>query len=182
MNKKIKQLLCAATVSVLSFTSQAAFLMPPSDVTVNAGDSFAVDVQVDLDSSEVLTGLGFNLDLTDAANISLDSVDLAAWLDADPFADVSGSVDPAGPVISDDIYTIATLNFTAGAAGSGTVDLTGADGGFFLGLFFDDFSYQDVDTSFNVTVNPVPESGTASLAALAMMMVFWRRKVKRQQN
>lgn len=179
MNLKFKHLLIILTVSLFSFTSRAAFIVPPAPLTVDAGESFTVDVNLQLDSTETLTGFGFDLDLTDAANIVFDSVDFPTWLVEDSFGQISGAVDFLSPAISGpDTVTIASLNFTAGAAGSSVIDFTGSDGGFFLGLFFDDFSYQDIDTSFNVTVNAVPETGTASLAALAMVMAFWRRKTK----
>lgn len=177
MKKFYQKCLFICSLLLVSQSSYAGLILSTNNVTVTQGESFSLDLILQLDAGQTFTGFGLNLDFTNATNIELDTIDYPSWLIEDSLNDISGSVDFFGPIISGpNEFTLATLNFTALNAGSAELLITGADGGIFEGLFYDDFSFEDVDLTLNTQVTSVAEPGSIGLIFFAMIALLFMHK------
>lgn len=174
----------AALVFVLQSTLVSATIITDLELEFSAiddvviGESFDVDVFMDIaDDSELVT-FGFNF--TDLfTNVLFDGFSVADWMIADDLNDVGGLAFPFGP--NGDNVHVATLHFTAvstGQASNGAYgELFENGGGAYFYNFIDDAVY-DMSLSGSFDVNVVPEPSSLALMLLGVFGLARLRATK----
>ena len=172
-------LACFSVVPAMAIPMASLNLLD-SDIAI--GESFDVEVWIDGDNiGQELLGFGFDVSIDDGTYFSYDGYLMGAGFDDDSMMgfnphDVGGS---AFPGIGDDDVLLATLSFTALAAGTDTLTALGPYDFGFSGLFYE-FDGFDISASLDITVGtaPVPEPATLLLlgTGLVGMGVFGRKK------
>lgn len=182
--KTLRQLACSAALLGCALAAQAAgtLVITPADTTVAPGNSFAVQVRGSGFTDNVVGG-GFNLRF-DPGVLSLlsVSVDTVVW----EFASSNGQIDNTAGTLADvyfnsfraqlptGSFNVATLQFSALAAGSSAVQLSASP----TFPFADDLGAV-IDVAFQgagVTVSAVPEPASAALWALGLLGVAGLRQ------
>lgn len=163
-----------------------SLVLAPSSTSVEAGDSFSVQVR-GAAFAEFVVGGGFSLAF-DPALLNLDSVviNTAVW----EFAPGTGTIDNAAGTLTDAFFNTfaavqptgdflaATLNFSAMAPGAGTLTLLPS------ALFpFADSTANVISVSFgsaDVTVTAVPEPATwlSMGLGLTLLPLLRRRRAR----
>lgn len=183
--KSLTTFLCSL---IFCLNANAGLILSDNNTQVEAGDSVVFDLILDLNAGSTFTGFGLNLDLSQASNLNLVNTEYASWLIPDDpqfsLTDMGGLVDFTAPAISGPgQYTLATLSFEALSSGSAQIGLIGSDGGMFEGVFYDDFSYEDIALSYNVQVNAVPEPGSIGAFMMGLLLLtFTLKKARKQKN
>jgi len=136
---------------------------------VMVGESFDVDVFLDIAPGTELTTFGFDFDNA-LTQLSFDGFSMPAWITPDVLNDVGGLAELFGP--SGSSIQIATLQFTALSVGSATVSAYGelfdnGGGAYFYDYISGELIDGSIDGSFDVNV--VPEPSTLVL----MLLSFW---------
>jgi hypothetical protein len=183
-NKRLVSLL-ASLVIVMQSSLVSATLMDyelefssVDDVVV--GESFDVDVYLDISPETELITFGFNFDNV-FTHLSFDGFTTPAWIASDVLNDVSGLADVFGPN-GDDIQ-IATLHFTALSAGTENVSAYGeffenGGGAYFYNFIDDSFVDGSVGGSFNVNTK-VPEPSSLAIMLLGVFGLARMRAINK---
>jgi hypothetical protein len=187
VRKMQKILLKITTVALLwcTFWVYPAQAIPTAslkllDSDIFVGDTFNVQVWADGDGiGQEFLSFGFDIIESGSGVLSFNSYTLNPLFDDDSFftsLDVAGSTFEGIP---DDDVLLATLNYTALAAGSGMIRIEGfpLDTGMsFAGLYyiFSEFNIDD-EITLNVS-NPVPEPTTIILFGLGLIGLGMSRK------
>lgn len=171
------------TVQASTFT-----LVRSSNNELHPGDSFDVELQLQMDSGDYLTGYGLDLELP--ATLKLKQTKYPNWAIQDSLQQISASVDVAKTVNAK--VTLATLTLEATQAGQHTLKTKGADL-INSGAFINDSSHQfaglALDSSLAIQVKEADSgssggdsgsSGGGSMGywtmALALLLLKRKRK------
>lgn len=183
---KFKTLLAALLTGACLAAQATTLTLTPSTTTVNAGDSFQVDLVVsDLGSGTDLGAfdvqLNFDASLLKLVSYSLGSslgdlslleaLDLSSGLlSAGSFnlAEVSLLAELLGQA---DSFTLATLSFSALDAGSSTLSLSNVT----LGDAYGDALSSSLESA-TVTANAVPEPASLALLATGLGLLLLTRR------
>lgn len=170
-NKRLVSLLAGLAIVIQANFASAGLIADyelefSSVAPVGVGQSFEVDVYLDIATDSELTTFGFNFENA-FTNISFDGFTTPDWIFADNFNDVGGVADIFGP--NGDSIQIATLHFTALSEGTENVAVYGEffenGGGAQFYNFVEDRPYDgSVGGSFTVSV-PEPSSFALMLIA-----------------
>ena len=160
------------------------------DNNIYIGERFDVQVWVDGDDIGLdLLSFAFDVSTSDSTFI-YDSYAVGTGFDDDsPWVppEIAGS---AFPAITDNNCLLATLSFTAIAAGTGSVETLGMTDNMFYGLAYeiDPFTtgWYDINDSLDVTINsspvsPIPEPATMLLFGTGMAG-FWGSRIIRKKK
>ena len=180
MKNKAMMFVILASI-LLGFTARASagvieLELVPTEILV--GDSFDVTVRANGEGlGEELLAFGFNV-LFESDLLALNGFTVAADFDdfSDPFSPINVAGD-AFPGIATNSVLLATLSFSALAAGPTSFGIEGADGGFFLGLFYE-FSTFDISSQREITIQEsvaIPEPSTALLMTIALGLAGFAR-------
>lgn len=166
--------------------AQAAgsLVITPADSTVNSGDSFAVQVRGSGFTDNVVGG-GFNLGFDPAVlALSSVSVDTGVW----EFVSSNGSTDnllgtladvyfnSVAAVLPTGDFAIATLQFTALAVGSSTLQLTASPSFPFANDLAEVIAVDYGAAGMNVTAVPEPQTWALWLAGMGALGRLVRRR------
>ena len=151
------------------------------DSNIVVGDNFNVEVRVDGQGiGEDLLGFGFDVAVGGTA-CSYTGYQMGSGFDdiSDPFNtnNVTGMVIPG---ISDDDVLLATLFFSADAAGNGLLSISGPYDGFFYGLFYEE-SGIGISAETNIVISEmgpsaVPVPAPILLLGTGLIGITWTRR------
>lgn len=161
-----------------------------SDSFIEVGETFTVDVVMKGFTSDFdLYSYAFDVDPFETlGHVSHVGTEIPAWgtdlggfdVNVDVFPELTGGAD----------ITLATLNFQAITVGLDTLSLLGNDG-LDTGIFYGDYSNDPVfgedgyfavnDSSFQISVQAVPEPSTYSMIGMAVLFlgIVKRKRAKR---
>jgi hypothetical protein len=165
------------TLFIAAQSQAVSITLSVLDSSITVGETFGVEVLVDGGGiGEALLAFGFDV-VTPETYFSYTGYTIGPdFTDAsDPFNPIN--VAGVGFAPTDDVL-LATLDFTAIAAGTDPLDVDGAFDGLFYGLFYE-FSSADIFASADITVVPEPASILlvgAGLAGLTISRKRWWRK------
>jgi hypothetical protein len=180
-NKRLVGLIAGLVIALQSSIASAGLIDYELEFSavdaVSVGQSFDVDVFVDITPGTELATFGFNFENA-FTHLSFDGFSTPAWIGPDALNDVGGLADIFG--LTGDNIQIATLHFTAISDGIEKVSTFGnwenIGGAYFYDYVNDTYIDGSIGGSFNVKV---PEPSIFAVFLLGMCGVAASRKSRK---